>query len=145
MTRVFEKSVVTNFPLHEIDVRATTHQSSATNGHSRTQPSYGMQMNSYAKQPQPPPLFWDKPTVLRTARPSGPDLGLSGPPAGVHDLYGEPLRAVPGPSYSSQGLIDMLGSSEYGGPSVLYTESSDEECVKQDAGYYMQSFYPPQQ
>jgi hypothetical protein len=55
MTHAFEKSIVSNFSSHEIDARTTTHQSSATNGHSQTQPSYGMMMNSYTRKPQPPP------------------------------------------------------------------------------------------
>jgi hypothetical protein len=33
MTRVLEKSVVSNFPLHEIDARATTHQLLVADGH----------------------------------------------------------------------------------------------------------------
>jgi hypothetical protein len=34
MKRAFEKSAIPNFPLHDIDAAATTHNSSATNGYS---------------------------------------------------------------------------------------------------------------
>jgi hypothetical protein len=55
MTHAFEKYVIPNFPSHEIDARTTTHNSSAINGHSQTQPSYYMSMNTYVGQPHPPP------------------------------------------------------------------------------------------
>lgn len=79
LTRAYGKSVVSNFPSHEIDAKAATHNSSNLNGHSQTQPSYVVSMNSYTGQPQPPPPVWDKPTVLPTTRPSRTELGLSAP------------------------------------------------------------------
>jgi hypothetical protein len=55
MKPVFEKSTFPNFPSHDIDAIATTQNSLTTNGYSQTQPFYGMPMNSYVGQPQPPP------------------------------------------------------------------------------------------
>jgi hypothetical protein len=41
MTRAYEKSTVSNFPSHQIDAKAVTHNSSSINGYSQTHPSYG--------------------------------------------------------------------------------------------------------
>jgi hypothetical protein len=42
LTHAYEKSTVSNFPLHEIDAKDVTHNLSATNGHLQTQPFYGI-------------------------------------------------------------------------------------------------------
>jgi hypothetical protein len=48
LARAFEKHVVPNSPLYDVDDRNGTPNSSATNGCSQPQPLYGKQMNSYA-------------------------------------------------------------------------------------------------
>jgi hypothetical protein len=48
------KSVVLNFPSHEVQTKKNTHGSSAANWHNQSQPLYGMSMNTYPEQPQLP-------------------------------------------------------------------------------------------
>jgi hypothetical protein len=52
---VFEKSAIPNFPFYDVDASNSAKNSSIANGCSQPQPLYGMLMNSYARQPQPPP------------------------------------------------------------------------------------------
>jgi hypothetical protein len=48
----FDKSSVVNF--HEVESRANTQDSSATDWHDQSQPLYGMPIDTYPRQPLPP-------------------------------------------------------------------------------------------
>jgi hypothetical protein len=74
MARVFKKSVAPSFPSHDIDA---TQESSTANGHSQSQPIYGISMTSHTREThaptQPPPPMWENTTTLRMARQFGPE------------------------------------------------------------------------
>jgi hypothetical protein len=107
-------------------------------------------MNTFTTQPQPSQSIWDKPANLHTAGPYGPQLRPFGPVAVGSVLHDEPPRSVLGLSYYVQGLIDMLGPSDYMrgsseytyGQSSYYTRSSDIGHAEQDVDYYQQSLHP---
>jgi hypothetical protein len=54
LTRTLEKSVAPSFPSYETSNRVFMSDVSATNGDSQPQPLYGMPINSYSGQIQPP-------------------------------------------------------------------------------------------
>jgi hypothetical protein len=54
LVRAFDKSTVTNFPSHEVELGENTHDSSTTDCHDQSQPLYGMPMDTYPRQAQPP-------------------------------------------------------------------------------------------
>jgi hypothetical protein len=70
LARAFDKSVVANFPSHEIQTKKNTHDSSTANWHDQSQPLYGISMNTSPEQPQPPTQIGGKSTNLRTVGPS---------------------------------------------------------------------------
>jgi hypothetical protein len=47
----FDKSIVSNFPSHEVESRENTHDSLATYCHAQSPPLYGMLIDTYPKQP----------------------------------------------------------------------------------------------
>jgi hypothetical protein len=47
LARVFDKSAITNFPLHKVDMRENTRDSSALNWHDQSQPLYGMLIDTF--------------------------------------------------------------------------------------------------
>ena len=57
---MFNKSIVTNFPSHDVESKENTQDSSTANGHAESQLLYEMSMNSYTGQPNPPPSAWEK-------------------------------------------------------------------------------------
>jgi hypothetical protein len=73
---VFDKSTIANFPSHEVKLGENTSNSSATCCHDESQPLYGMLMDMYPRQQQPPTHISDKFVDLRmsgtTARERGP-------------------------------------------------------------------------
>jgi hypothetical protein len=52
LVRVFDKSIVANFPSHKVELGENTRNSSATCCHDQSQPLYGMPMDTYPEQPQ---------------------------------------------------------------------------------------------
>jgi hypothetical protein len=147
----FEKSIVPNFSTYDVEIRNSAQNSSAANGYSQPQPLYGMPMNSYAGQPQPPPPIWGKPTNLHTNGSSRTELVPFGP-AVVGYFCDEPPRSTSGPLYSAQGLTDTLRPSVYHAkpseytlrPSVYHTGPSGTWYTEHDVGYYQQYLLPPQ-
>jgi hypothetical protein len=78
MTHIFEKSLIPNFPSHDID---TTQDSSAANQHPQSQPLFGMPMNFYTEQPQSPPPVCEKSTPLEMPMNSYTEQPQPPPPA----------------------------------------------------------------
>jgi hypothetical protein len=54
LAHAFEKSIIPNYSSYDVDARYNAQKSSTDNGFSQPQPLYGMPMNSYTGQPQPP-------------------------------------------------------------------------------------------
>jgi hypothetical protein len=79
LARAFDKSAVTNFPSQDVETRENTHDSSAVDWHNQSQPLYGIPMDTYPIQPQPPRQIGGKSSDLRTARSSACECGPSGP------------------------------------------------------------------
>jgi hypothetical protein len=77
--RVLNKSTMANLPSHEVELREYTHNSSATGCHDQSQPLYGMPMDMYPGQQQPPTHIGDKFADLRTSGPSARGREPSGP------------------------------------------------------------------
>jgi hypothetical protein len=75
LVRAFDKSSITNFPSHEVELGGNTHNTSAIGCHDQSQPLYGMPMDTYPEQPQ----IGSKSVDLHMSGPSARERGLSGP------------------------------------------------------------------
>jgi hypothetical protein len=75
LVRAFDKSIVANFPSHEVELGENTRNSSATRCHDQSQPLYGMPIDTYPEQPQPPTHIDDKLADLRMSGPSAHERG----------------------------------------------------------------------
>jgi hypothetical protein len=51
LVRAFDKSTIANFPLHEVELRENTRDSSTTGCHDQSQPLYGMSIDTYPRKP----------------------------------------------------------------------------------------------
>jgi hypothetical protein len=78
LTRTLEKFVAPSFPSYETSNRVFMFDASATNGDLQPQPLYGMPMNSYLGQIQPPPSLLGRSVPLNAVRPSELLPGPSG-------------------------------------------------------------------
>jgi hypothetical protein len=79
LTRTLEKYVAPSFPSYETSNRVFMSDASAINVDSQPQPLYGMPMNSYSGQIQPPSSLLSRSAPLNTVEPSEPLLGPFGP------------------------------------------------------------------
>jgi hypothetical protein len=73
-----DKSNIANFPSHEVESGENTCDSSTADCHDKSQPLYGMLMDTYPGQPQPPMQIGGKSVDLRMAGPSARERGPSG-------------------------------------------------------------------
>jgi hypothetical protein len=115
LTRTLEKSVAPSFPSYETSNRVFMSGVSATNGDSQPQPLYGMSMNSYSGQIQPPSSLLGRSAPLNTVGPSEPLSGLSGAYADRTACFAGPSGAALGPPPSLIGrsaTLDAVGPSE---------------------------------
>jgi hypothetical protein len=125
LTRSLEKSVAPSFPSYETSNRVFMSDASATNGDSQLQPLYGMPMNSYSGQIQPPPSLIGRSAPLNTVGPSEPLLGQSGPYADRPACSAGQSGAALGPPSS---LIGRSATLDVVGPSELLPGPSDFPC-----------------
>jgi hypothetical protein len=75
LAHVFDKSSITNFPSHEVELGNNTRNTSAICCHDQSQPLYGMPMDTYPEQPQ----IGSKSADLHMPGPSARERGPSGP------------------------------------------------------------------
>jgi hypothetical protein len=126
LTRTLEKSVAPSFPSYETSNRVFMPDVSATNGDSQSQPLYGMPMNSYSGQIQPPPSLLGRSAPLNTVGPSEPLPGPSDPYADHTACSVGQFGAALGPPASLIGrsaTLDAIGPSELlPGPSGPYED-----------------------
>jgi hypothetical protein len=80
---MLDKSTMANLPSHEVELSEYTHNSSATGCHDQSQPLYGMSMDMYPRQRQPPTHIGDRFVDLRMSGPSARGRGPSGPAAAI--------------------------------------------------------------
>jgi hypothetical protein len=52
LARAFDKSVIANFPTHEVETKDNMLDTSAANWHNQSQPLYRMPMNTYLRAPK---------------------------------------------------------------------------------------------
>jgi hypothetical protein len=102
-------------------------------------------MDSYTRQPQPPPTAWEKPTPLRTVGQFGPEARQSGLATVSAVLRDEPLKLALGMAIMLAPSGPMLGPSEYvNGSSGYYSRLFEIGYAEQDENYYQQPSYAPQ-
>jgi hypothetical protein len=104
LVRVLDKPTMANLSLHEVELREYTHNSSATGYHDQSQPLYGMPMDMYHRQRQPPTHIGDKFVDLRMSGPSARRCGPSGLAAADPIFRSELPRPVPKPPHAVQTL-----------------------------------------
>jgi hypothetical protein len=90
LVRAFDKSNIANFPSHEVELGENIRDSSATGCHDQSQPLYGMPIDMYPRQPQPPAHIGDKFADLRMSGPSAYLIGRSGIEFFNEDCYPNP-------------------------------------------------------
>jgi hypothetical protein len=100
LVRAFDKSTIANFPSHEVELGENTRNSSAISCHDQSQPLYGMPIDTYPKQPQPPTHIGNKLADLHISGPSARERGPSRP-------------ATAGPIFTE---LPSVGVSRPGGP-----------------------------
>jgi hypothetical protein len=126
LTRTLEKSVDPSCPSYETSNRVFMSDASATKGDSQLQPLYGMPMNSYSGQIQPPPSLLGRSAPLNTVGQSEPLTGPSGPytdrPACSVGQFGAALGPPPS-LIGRSATLDAVGPSELLlGPSGPYAD-----------------------
>jgi hypothetical protein len=122
-----------NLPSHEVELREYTHNSSATGCHDQSQPLYGMPMDMYPGQRQPPTHIGDKFADLRMSGPSARERGPSGPATANPFFRSELPRPAPKPPHAVQTLDNPFGPSAYGARQSEYNVGrSDKEFFEED-------------
>jgi hypothetical protein len=96
----FDKSTIANFPSHEIELGENTRNSSATGCHDQSQPLYGMPIDTYPEQPQPPTQIGNKLAGLHMSGPSARERGPSGP-ATAGPIFNELSRYASEPPHAT--------------------------------------------
>jgi hypothetical protein len=109
----FDKSTIANLPSHEVELREYTRNSSATGCHDQSQPLYGMPIDMYLGQQQPPTHIGNKFADLRMSGPSARERGPSGPAATDPIFRSELPRPAPKPPHTVQTLDNPFGPSAY--------------------------------
>jgi hypothetical protein len=101
LLRAFDKSTIANFPSHEVELGENMCDSSAIGCHDQSQPLYGMPIDTYPGQPQPPTHIDDKFADMRM---SGLSECERGPfePAATGPIFNELLRHAPEPPLTAQ-------------------------------------------
>jgi hypothetical protein len=113
LVRALDKSIMANLSSHEVEWREYTHNPLATGWHDQSQPLYGMPMDMYPRQRQPPTHIGDKFADLRMSGPSAHGHGPSGPAAADHIFRSELPRPAPKPPHAVQTLDNPFGPSAY--------------------------------
>jgi hypothetical protein len=94
LVRVLDKSTIANLPSHEVELREYT-RSSATGCHDQSQSLYGMPIDIYLGQQQPPTHIGDKFADLRKSGLFAHERGPSGPAAADPIFRSELPRSAP--------------------------------------------------
>jgi hypothetical protein len=110
----FDKSTIANFSSHEVELGENTCDSSAIGFHDQSQPLYGMPINTYSRQPQPPTHVGDKFADLRMSGPSAREHGPSRPTAVGPIFRNELQRPAPELPRTTQTLDNPFKLFAYG-------------------------------
>jgi hypothetical protein len=133
LVRALDKSTMANLPSHEVELREYTRNSSATWCHDQSQPLYGMSIDMYLGQPQPPTHIGDKFADLRMSGPSARERGSSGPAAADPIFRSELPRPAPKPPHAVQTLDNPFGPSAYGARQSKYNVGWSGHMARQSA------------
>jgi hypothetical protein len=130
---VLDKSTMANLPSHEVELGEYTHNSSATGCHDQSQPLYGMPMDMYPRQRQPPTHIGDKFADLHMSGPSAREHGPSGPAAADPIFRSKLPRPAPKPPHAVQTLDNPFGPSAYGARQSEYNVGRSDHMAGQSA------------
>jgi hypothetical protein len=140
---VLDKSTMSNLPSHEVELREYTHNSLATGCHDQSQPLYGMLMDMYPRQRQPPTHIGDKFADLRMSGPSARGRGPSGP-AATNPIFRSKLpRPAPKPPHVVQTLDSPFRPSVYGAKQSEYNVGrSGHMAGRSGTEFFKEGGYP---
>jgi hypothetical protein len=133
LVRALDKSTMANLPSHEVELREYTRNSSATGCHDQSQPLYGMPIDMYLGQQQPPTYIGDKFADLRMSGPSARERGSFRPAAADPIFRSELPRPAPKPPHVVQTLDNPFGPSAYGARQSEYNVERSGHMVGQSA------------
>jgi hypothetical protein len=133
LVRALDKSTIANLPSHEVELREYTRNSSATGCHDQSQPLYGMPIDMYLGQQQPPTYIGDKFADLRMSGPSARERGSFRPAAADPIFRSELPRPAPKPPHVVQTLDNPFGPSAYGARQSEYNVERSGHMVGQSA------------
>jgi hypothetical protein len=133
LARALDKSAMANLPSHEVELREYTRNSSATGYHDQSQPLYGMLIDMYLGQQQPPTHIGDKFANLRMSGPSSRERGPSEPAADDPIFRSELPRPAPKPPHVVQTLDNPFGSSTYDARQSEYNVGRSGHIARQSA------------
>jgi hypothetical protein len=128
-----DKSTMANLPSHEVELREYTRNSSATGCHNQSQPLYGMPIDMYLGQRQPPTHIGDKFADLCMSGPSARERGPSGPAATDPIFRSKLPRTAPKPPHAVQTLDNPFGPSAYGARQSEYKVGRYDHMAGQSA------------
>jgi hypothetical protein len=137
----FDKSIVANFPSHEVELGENTSNSSATGCHDQSQPLYGMPMDTYPEQPQPPMHISNKLVDLHMSEPSAREHGPSGL-ATAGPIFNELPRYASKPPPATQALNYPLIQSTYCDGRSAYDHGRSDLMAGQSVHAVGRSAYP---
>jgi hypothetical protein len=122
-----------NLPSHEVELREYTRNSSATGCHDQSQPLYGMPIDIYLGQRQPPTHIGNKFADLRMSGSSARERGPSGPAAADPIFRTKLPRPAPKPPHAVQTLDDPFRPSAYDARQSEYNVERSGHMVEQSA------------
>jgi hypothetical protein len=139
--RALDKSTIANLPSHEVELREYTRDSSATGCHDQSQPLYGMPIDMYPRQQQPPTHIGNKLADLRMSGPSARERGPSRPAATSPIFRSELPRPTPKPPHIVQTLDNPFGPSAYSARQSEYNAGQSGHMAGQSAHVTRRSTY----
>jgi hypothetical protein len=141
LVRAFDKSIIANFPSHEVELGENTRDSLATSCHDQSQPLYGMPVDTYPRQPQPPMHISGKIADLHMSEPSAREHGPSGPAVTGTIFRNELPRPKPELPCTVQNLNDQFRPSAYSTGQSEYNLGRSGHIIGQSAHIAGRSMY----
>jgi hypothetical protein len=141
LVRAFDKFTITNFPSHEVELGENTRNSSVTSCYDQSQPIYGIPIETYPEQSQPPTHIGNKLADLHISGPSTRERGPSGP-ATSGPIFTELPRHAPEQPRTAQTLNYPVGPYAYSDGWSTYNNGWSGHVVGQSAHTAGRSAYP---
>jgi hypothetical protein len=141
LVRAFDKSTIANFPSRKVELGENTCNSSAKGCHDQSQPLYGMPIDAYPEQPQPPTHIGDKLADLCMFRPSARESRPSRPATTGPIFRNELQRPAPEPPCTVQTLDNPFEPFAYGAGQSEYNTGRSGHMTGQSAHVAGRSAY----